>query len=269
VARVDVASSVPLARGTIVATAAKDEVTPAEALRRKSSGKSGKPKSPRKSAVAFISKKAQHEATYVPRAGWALGFGLFGLIPVYLPIVLALFAVILGWSGRRAYVRSGKVLRRNTMATVALVIGVLGLLINGGLFVRDALQDDKPYVSPPVRFHDTYALAVGNCYGNLIEDRPFVLEIIDCAAMHHSEVIARVVLEDTEYPGAEAVSEQGFAACSEQFRQLVGIDPDDSEFSLRIYAPGARSWPTNRSITCAIERHDGRLFEGSAIGSGR
>jgi hypothetical protein len=192
-------------------------------------------------AVTFVSKKSLQAAKYVPRAGWALGLGLFGLVPIYFLIVPAIAAIVLGWQGRKAYVKSGKVLRRNTMATVGLVLGVAGIVVNGGLFAFNQLKSDSA-------------------------DRPNVLEIIDCAELHRSEAISRVALVGEEYPGADAVEEQAFDLCFADFDRIVGTDPADSVYSVEVYTPSPGQWSTSKLVTCAVTLSNGESFTGSVVG---
>jgi hypothetical protein len=220
-------------------------------------------------AATFISKNSMQAVKYVPRAGWAIGLGLLGLIPVYFPVIAAVAAIVLGWLGRQAYVRSGKVLQRNAMATAGLLLGIVGLVLNGGLFAFNQFKSDSEFVIPPTRFHDTNALVAGICYGPIIADRPNVLEITDCAELHRSEVISRVTLVGDEYPGADAVGEQAFDLCFEDFARIVGIDPTESVYSVGVYTPSAGQWATNKSITCVVSQSNGELFTGSVVGSGQ
>jgi hypothetical protein len=109
----------------------------------------------------------------------------------------------------------------------------------------------------------------GTCYGPIIADRPHVLEITDCAELHRSEVISRITLVGDEYPGGDAVDEQAFDLCVEDFARIVGIDAADSVYSVGVYTPSAGQWATNKLITCVVSQSNGELFTGSVVGSGQ
>jgi Septum formation len=224
---------------------------------------------PKRALVRRESKQSMIDKQYVPRAGWSLVLGLFGLLPVYVTVIAAALAIVFGWQARQAYRASGQALKRHTVGIVGLSLGVLGVVINGGLFAFNELRLGSTDPIPPTRFHDLASLVVGTCYGPSLPDRPGVREIVDCNREHLSEVIARVELVGEPYPGADAVKQQAFERCRRQLELFVGVDPDITTLELKVIVPSARQWALIKNAPCIVYGPDETPVTGSFKGTGR
>lgn len=119
---------------------------------------------------------------------------------------------------------------------------------------------------PPGPF--TLDLPVGTCFdGPASPDAGEVAEV-PCDSPHDFEVIARVDLDDGDYPGDEAVGDAGAARCNDRFADYVGQPQGRSGLVLVPVVPDQRGWEDGaRTVVCTVGGPSGEQLEGSVEGS--
>jgi hypothetical protein len=118
---------------------------------------------------------------------------------------------------------------------------------------------------------DVFTIAVGDCLNDGgAEGEISSVPIIECDEPHDTEVFDRIILDDGEYPGKEAVIAKANAACESAFDSFVGIAYAESAFDFSYYYPTAASWATgDREILCLIFDPAGKIETGSLSGVAR
>ena len=108
-----------------------------------------------------------------------------------------------------------------------------------------------------------FTLSVGDCLNDASETGDVsTVPVVDCDTPHDSEIYARVLMDDAEYPGVEATIAAADDACRTEFERFVGIAVDDSIYSFGTLYPTASSWDGgDREILCriALARADGSI----------
>jgi len=111
------------------------------------------------------------------------------------------------------------------------VIRVLSLLVLAPLVLTGCQALDGKSGQPDVSL---LRLEVGTCLNDV--EQPIGQDMTDvplvpCDEPHESEVFAEVVLEDDEFPGIDAVTEEASTRCLEEFSRFIGLDYQDSQLS--------------------------------------
>jgi len=75
-------------------------------------------------------------------------------------------------------------------------------------------------------------------------------------------------LGDGAYPGDEAVTEQAFDTCSNDFTSYVGVDTEGSHFDVTIFAPSQAEWNTGVHTAACVVFYPASDTIGSAKGVG-
>jgi len=149
------------------------------------------------------------------------------------------------------------------------VIRVLSLLVLAPLVLTGCQALDGKSGQPDVSL---LRLEVGTCLNDV--EQPIGQDMTDvplvpCDEPHESEVFAEVVLEDDEFPGIDAVTEEASTRCLEEFSRFIGLDYQDSQLSFHYYYPTETSWSVgDRSIFC-VGFEPGSLTTGTLSDSKR
>ena len=95
------------------------------------------------------------------------------------------------------------------------------------------------------------------------------LAVVDCATPHDSELYAILALENSSFPGEQALLDEGSTRCAAVFGDFIGVDFRSSVLDFNFYHPTASSWVDgDRSIYCmAID--PGLQVTGSLLGAKR
>jgi hypothetical protein len=108
-----------------------------------------------------------------------------------------------------------------------------------------------------------FTLHVGDCLNDASEVGDVsTVPVVDCDTPHDSEVYASVMMQDAEYPGAEATVAAAGDACRTAFERFIGIPAEDSIYSFASLYPTESSWDGgDREILCrvALAREDGTV----------
>lgn len=99
-----------------------------------------------------------------------------------------------------------------------------------------------------------FTLSVGDCLDDAAETGDIsTVPVVDCDQPHDSEVYARVLMDDPEYPGEEATIAAADDACRSEFERFVGIPSSDSIYSFASLYPTENSWSGgDREILCRL-----------------
>lgn len=109
-------------------------------------------------------------------------------------------------------------------------------------------------------------LARGDCFDDpAVSDAIAEIDLVDCAQSHDNEVFANLVIEQTVYPGDEAIADFAFDSCLDPFEAYVGEAYADSTLDYTFLAPTAESWNQvgNRVVTCILYSADLAKLTGS------
>ncbi len=99
-------------------------------------------------------------------------------------------------------------------------------------------------------------LEVGTCLNDV--DQPLAQDLVDvpaveCSTPHQSEVFADLVVDGSDYPGIDALTEQAVQGCQAEFQRFVGVEFAASELNFHYYYPTQSSWSVgDRSIYCVV-----------------
>jgi hypothetical protein len=138
---------------------------------------------------------------------------------------------------------------RPVLATFAAV-AVLALAACSGV---QPDRDPTGVITESVEGADIFAIEVGDCAGDLTEGEVTELDVIPCADPHGSEAYASFVMDDGDFPGAEAIEAQGIEDCGAAFEEFVGLPYEDSELFATWLTPTTESWDGgDREILCFV-----------------
>lgn len=213
----------------------------------------------------------------ISAAGWsALGVGL-------VLSIVSLFLRGAKWPGVVGIGGSG------LGAVLAFAVAMIAIMpsgvtpppeANGSSAEDDATIDDDPADDVPTKPSEIEgavmtpfaALEVGDCIPLIDyddEDWYEELPVVPCDTPHTDEVFFIYEIADGEFPGDDALQEEAWTRCSEEFEKYVGIDYDDSELDLYNYQPTKSSWNhwDDRTIQCVLYSYED--VTGSLAGSAR
>lgn len=213
----------------------------------------------------------------IAAAGWAaLGVGLvLSIVSLFLRGTKWPGFVGIGGTGLGAVIALA-------VALIAIVpSGVTDTAAGGGPSAADGSTtgDDPPHAVPsePSDIEGAVmtpfaALEVGDCIPLIDyddEDWIYELPVVSCDAPHTDEVFFIYELEDGDFPGDDALQEEGWTRCGEEFEKYVGVSYDDSELDYYNYQPTKSSWNhwDDRAIQCILYSYED--VTESLAGSGR
>ena len=116
-----------------------------------------------------------------------------------------------------------------------------------------------------------FDLRPGTCFddGTVFDaDEVEQVPVVPCDGPHDNEIFAAFDLPDGEFPGDDAVFEQGEEGCLERFPDFVGIDYASSRYVVSTLYPTASSWDDgDREVLCFLYDIDLEKLTGSAAGT--
>ena len=117
-------------------------------------------------------------------------------------------------------------------------------------------------------------LKPGDCFddetanGEILEEVQTV-PMVDCNDPHDNEVYANLDAVDGDFPGNEALLEEGLTRCLPLFESYVGSPYDTSRLDIFPITPVAEGWADgDRNITCVLYDLDLNKLTGSMKSSG-
>ncbi|MCD4548957.1 MULTISPECIES: septum formation family protein [unclassified Schaalia] len=94
-------------------------------------------------------------------------------------------------------------------------------------------------------------LHVGQCIDMPGENETASLSTRHCSEPHTAEVIALLPIDASDLPSVFELDKQAHTACSAEFTQYVGVDPEDSLLEIAWLRPTPESWAAgDHSLTC-------------------
>ena len=111
-------------------------------------------------------------------------------------------------------------------------------------------------------------VTVGDCFDDPADVVVESLELIDCDQPHDNEAYAKLLLEQSVFPGDATIAEFALDACLGPFESYVGMAYAESDLDFSYLAPTAEGWNTggDRTVTCFLYAADLSKLSGSARG---
>jgi hypothetical protein len=152
---------------------------------------------------------------------------------------------------------------------LALTLGAATLALAGCSLLPGGGGDTTETPSGEGENTDVFTIAVGDCLNDGgVEGEVSEVAKIDCSEPHDSEAYASIMIDDGDFPGEQAVTDQAAADCTTEFNSFVGVDYQDSELDFAYYYPTEESWANgDREILCLIVDPEGKAtgtLEGAA-----
>ncbi len=130
------------------------------------------------------------------------------------------------------------------------------------------VPDESSTVTPATVTPVPEGIVVGECVNDPGTDPTEV----PCGGPHDAEVYHSFELTGSSFPGDGDVDNLGGAGCiGSAFDDFVGVNYDDSDLFVDIFAPDAAAWADgDRAVLCYLyDGTTGDTITGSAAGSGR
>lgn len=117
------------------------------------------------------------------------------------------------------------------------------------------------------------SLEVGQCITDTAQEgQVSSVPVVECTEPHNGEIYALPQLPEGDFPGDQAVKDQGDQLCAGQpFQDYVGVPYQQSEIYYTKLLPSAETWADgDREIVCILANQDGSpLSPGSLRGANR
>ena len=99
---------------------------------------------------------------------------------------------------------------------------------------------------------------VGACIES-VEEVVSDLPTVDCDAPHQVQVVGLFEHDGDDFPGDDAISQEAFEACLEEFEDFVGAPFTETNLSVLPITPTEESWneADDRESICVASRDDG------------
>lgn len=115
-------------------------------------------------------------------------------------------------------------------------------------------------------------LPLGSCVldaGTPLRSDVAMMDVVDCDEPHDSELFAKLLVDESAYPGADALLAEGANRCQSAFGDFIGLPFTESTLDFTFYHPTPSSWVDgDRSIYCmAVD--PGQQTTGSLLGVAR
>lgn len=117
---------------------------------------------------------------------------------------------------------------------------------------------------------DAYAIAAGDCVGELGAGSVTKIELLPCDQEHYWEAFLLTKLDGTDYPGDVALAKQSEQLCTQGFADFVGIELKKSKYSFTYLSPTEQTWKSanDRALVCLAGLPNGGVT-GSLKGIGK
>jgi hypothetical protein len=205
---------------------------------------------------------------------------LFGFVPFFFWVagILGIVGLFLGLIGYGRFQRSeasngttalwGIV----TSAVAAVVVSLVGAVILVGVFadlVGEASVDTEGTASSgaetsapaqaeeraPTEPKQVDELTVGDClrFSGALGEVILGLPTVPCSEPHTEEVFATVNLPEGDFPGMDAIAQQGEELCFAEFEGFVGLPYEVSVLEMGLYPPEEENWLAgDRMVVCVV-----------------
>jgi Septum formation len=238
-----------------------------------------------------------HEFPRLPRNGLgiaALSLGIIGAVTSITPWffwvagILGVIGLIVGFGGR-ARAKRGEA-TNGTMAlwgiitsavavVVAVIVSVVTMgskgnvevsgpelvVVGGSPAATTTIWPAPAETSAPARADaeevSTHFLEVGDCIADSVPgggEEIFSVPTVPCSEPHAEEVYAALTLPERDFPGMDALFQQGEELCMAEFESFVGVPYEESALYLSFLTPSEESWSNgDRQVICTIYDPDG------------
>lgn len=165
--------------------------------------------------------------------------------------------------------KTNKTMRRIATATMALaaITALAGCSQINSMLGTGATRDEDGQVAEAGQ-EGVFSLKVGDCMmtqsGETITDAP----VVPCKDAHDEEIYASLKVPDGDYPGDDAIQQQGFTDCGTKFTEFIGLDADTSKYDYWPMPPTKDGWEqaNDREILCVAYADDESQVTGSLKG---
>lgn len=115
-------------------------------------------------------------------------------------------------------------------------------------------------------------LEVGQCISEAVAgEEVSTLPVVECSEPHVGEIYALHQLPDGDFPGDQAVGDQGDQLCAGQtFQDYVGVAYDQSEIYFTALVPTEGAWDGgDHEIACILTSEDSSPLSGTLRNASR
>jgi hypothetical protein len=214
----------------------------------------------------------------------ALVLGIIGVLSGFVPFffwvagILGIIGLFLGLIGYGRFQRSEASNGTTalwgiiTNAVAAVVVSIVGAVILVGVFadlVEEASVETENTASParrsrppaqaeetgPTEAKQVDDLTVGDClrFSGALGEVILGLPTVPCSEPHTEEVFATVNLPEGEFPGMDAIAQQGEELCFAEFEGFVGLPYEQSVLEMGLYPPEEETWLAgDRMVVCVV-----------------
>lgn len=106
----------------------------------------------------------------------------------------------------------------------------------------------------------SFDLAVGDCINGATPNEDGTVEetpTVDCATPHEEEVYLVTTVDVDEFPGNDALGDQGSQLCVDAYEDFVGLAYEDSLLDFWVLYPTEETFAIgDRQIVCSISKFD-------------
>lgn len=156
---------------------------------------------------------------------------------------------------------------RWTRALTLVTLSAAGIALSGCSLLPSftggdtATRDDSGEVVEGNDSTDVFTLQVGDCLNDATAAETVeTIPTVPCDEPHDSEIYASIIMDDGDFPGADAVIAEADAACLDAFAGFAGIEYADSIYYFSYYFPTESSWAGgDREILCTIYDEAGQV----------
>lgn len=136
---------------------------------------------------------------------------------------------------------------------VAAVLIAVTTPMLGGCLSDEPERDQSGAIQSKVDNADIFAIKVGDCLGETVEEEIDTVKAIPCAEEHVSEVYAEKKLPAGSFPSRKDLDEMNEEFCSPAFEKFVGVSYDESKLDLTYIEPTKLSWlEGDRTVQCLV-----------------
>ena len=153
-------------------------------------------------------------------------------------------------------------------AMAVVVVGAAAIALSGCSMLQ-GLIGGEGVVEGEGESTDVFSLAVGDCLNDLdANGEVSAVPKVECSEPHDSEVYLSVIMEDGEFPGAEAITTASEEGCLGAFDSFVGAPYETSLVDYNYYQPTESTWAAgDREILCIVMEYDANGEPVKTVGS--
>lgn len=145
-----------------------------------------------------------------------------------------------------------------TRIATLLLLGAAVVALSGCSMLQGIIGGEGVVVEGDGESTDVFSLAVGDCLNDLdANGEVSAVPKVDCVEPHDSEVYLSVLMDDGDFPGAEAITTASEDGCLRAFDAFVGAPYETSLVDYNSYQPTEATWAAgDREILCIVMEYD-------------